>query len=612
MKSETKPKSETKTKGKKKFSSGIFNVERLLKRPAFYRDETAAMPHHAPWERTEALVARAKSELHITPALELYLRYWLCPSECLRRRLTAAQVAALCDEVWDTLARAIIAQGEMVGAIASSSIGEPCTQMTLNTFHSAGIATKNITLGIPRFKELIDVSKNMKTPSLTMFLRPPFCRNAKLASIFAVSIQHTMLKSIVTSSQLVYEDVDIWSTAVEEDQAMLDLRRHTLEWQEEAHSETLSTWTIRFVLDCEKMESAGLTMERVEDAVLHSMGAGTVQVISSDQNMLRRVVRVRMYDLHQHIQIQKVAQTQEECTYLEKIAMQQLQNHLLDTVYIQGLKNIDKAIPRQVLVSAEAADGALETQSEWIIDTEGTNLQRVLSLPEVDSTRTVSNDVMEMYTIFGIEMANTILANEIRHVLSFDGTYVNDRHIQLLVDTMTFRGFLCPVSRHGMAKSALGPLMRSSFEETVDVLLDAAVYAEKDMAKGVTENIMLGNLAPIGTGAINLDCSHPLCRPCTRARAREPPPQVPEAAVSNPAAAAPAAKPVDTAPAQPSRFIGRKRSRNDACPPAALPPVSRNKRAQDYSYCPSSPTLIQAAPCGHRYIPSSPRLINLA
>ena len=141
----------------------------------------------------------------------------------------------------------------------------------------------------------------------------------------------------------------------------------------------------------------------------------------------------------------------------------------------------------------------------------------------------------------------------------------------------------------------------------MDVLLDAAVYAEKDMAKGVTENIMLGNLAPIGTGAIHIDCSHPLCRPCTRARPREPPSQVPK-----PAAAAPAAKPVDTAPAQPSRFIGRKRSRSDACLPAALPPVSRNKRAQDYSYCPSSPTLIQAAPCGHRYIPSSPRLINLA
>ena len=179
---------------------------------------------------------------------------------------------ALCGAVWDALSRAVVAHGEMVGAIASSSIGEPCTQMTLNTFHSAGIATKNITLGIPRFKELIDVSKNMKTPSLTMFLRPPFCHNAKLANIFAVSIQHAMLKAIVHSSQLIYEKGDPWTTCVEEDQPLLHLRHQTSEWQEEAHSDKLSNWAIRFVLDCEKMESASLTMERVEDAVLHSMG----------------------------------------------------------------------------------------------------------------------------------------------------------------------------------------------------------------------------------------------------------------------------------------------------------------------------------------------------
>lgn len=60
--------------------------------------------------------------------------------------------------------------GEMVGAIAAQSLGEPATQMTLNTFHYAGVSAKNVTLGVPRLKEIINVSKKPKTPSLTVFL----------------------------------------------------------------------------------------------------------------------------------------------------------------------------------------------------------------------------------------------------------------------------------------------------------------------------------------------------------------------------------------------------------------------------------------------------------
>ena len=60
--------------------------------------------------------------------------------------------------------------GEMVGALAAQSLGEPATQMTLNTFHYAGVSAKNVTLGVPRLKELINVSKKPKTPSLTVYL----------------------------------------------------------------------------------------------------------------------------------------------------------------------------------------------------------------------------------------------------------------------------------------------------------------------------------------------------------------------------------------------------------------------------------------------------------
>jgi DNA-directed RNA polymerase II subunit RPB1 len=478
-------------------------------------------------------------------------------------------VQGFCRSIRTILRKATIAPGEMVGALASSSIGEPCTQMTLNTFHSAGIATKNMTLGIPRFKELIDVSKNIKTPSLSIFLQSPLSCNQKLAALFATSIQHTMLTAIVESSELLYEE-DGWSTAVAEDREMLALRQCTQTWQDETEAAQLSSWVIRLVLSRDNMESAGLSMEHVESAVGAAMGE-TLQVVASNQNMRLCILRIRMYNLHEHMKLQQMARTDDERRYLEKISMQQLQNHLLDSVYLQGVPGIARARAQKVTVLT----AGMEPQEKWTVDTEGSNLAEVLGMEGVDFTRTISNDVLEVYHLFGIEAANQVLFQQIKHVLSFDAAYVNDRHIQLLVDTMTVRGFVCPVSRHGMAKSSLGPLMRASFEETVDVLLDAAAYSEKDCTQGVTENIMLGKLAPIGTGAIALDVSHQLCATAQSAR-RVPP------------------------PAAAQRFVGR----TPVAPKAA-------RAAPSFCFQPSSPTLTcrqDAPPC---FAPSSPRLVAL-
>ena len=71
----------------------------------------------------------------------------------------------------------------MVGALAAQSIGEPATQMTLNTFHYAGVSAKNVTLGVPRLKEIINVSKKPKTPSLTVFLVGQPARDAERAKV---------------------------------------------------------------------------------------------------------------------------------------------------------------------------------------------------------------------------------------------------------------------------------------------------------------------------------------------------------------------------------------------------------------------------------------------
>lgn len=89
------------------------------------------------------------------------------------------------DEIETRFQQAHVHPGEMVGALAAQSLGEPPTQMTLNAFHYAGVSAKNVTLGIPRLKEIINVSKKQKTPSLTVFLMGQAACDAEKAKVLA-------------------------------------------------------------------------------------------------------------------------------------------------------------------------------------------------------------------------------------------------------------------------------------------------------------------------------------------------------------------------------------------------------------------------------------------
>mgnify|MGYP000677944029 CR=1 FL=1 len=139
-----------------------------------------------------------------------------------------------------------------------------------------------------------------------------------------------------------------------------------------------------------------------------------------------------------------------------------------------------------------------------MLDTEGCNLLEVMAHPDVDFSRTTSNHLVEVITILGIEAVRNALLKELRGVIEFDGSYVNYRHLAILVEVMTYRGHLMSITRHGINRAETGPLMRCSFEETVDILMEAAAFSERDGMTGVSENIMLGQFCPVGTGEFGL------------------------------------------------------------------------------------------------------------
>jgi DNA-directed RNA polymerase II subunit RPB1 len=180
-----------------------------------------------------------------------------------------------------------------------------------------------------------------------------------------------------------------------------------------------------------------------------------------------------------------------------------IMNDLLDNVVIRGITDIKNlVIPDNKKTIKE--DGEYIDKTEYILQSDGVNLLEVFNSKYVDFERTYSNDINEIYGKLGVEAARNILIEEISSVCDDAGEYINSRHIELLVDTMTNRGYLTAINRQGINRGDVGPLAKSSFEDTTDQFIKAGMFGEKDKLKGVSSNIMMGQTIKSGTGLTDL------------------------------------------------------------------------------------------------------------
>lgn len=449
-------------------------------------------------------IAREAQE-NATLLFQIHIRASLCCKKLIvRHRLNMKAFLWVLGEIESRFLSSKVSPGENIGAVAAQSIGEPATQMTLNTFHYAGVSAKNVTLGVPRLKELINVSKNVKTPSLTVFLKRDCAMDMENAKKVQAQLQHTTLRDVTKMTEIYY-DPEPQSTVVEEDEEMIE---NYFEIEEAPVG--ASPWLLRVTLDSDMLQDRGITMQMIETAILTNFGSD-LHVIRSDDNDKNTVVRLRMCDDSSRAKYGEDGgalpedDDEMDAEDADDDFLRRLEVELLSKMDLGGVHSIKKVFMRQSKEKfVNEATGTYEEREEWVLDTEGVNLAAVLAHEEVDSSRTISNDVVEIFTVLGIEAAREALMLEIGNVISFDGSYVNHRHLGILVDSMTYRGHLMAITRHGVNRVETGPLMKCSFEETTDMLLEGAILGEKDELHGVTENIMMGQLAPIGTGSFKL------------------------------------------------------------------------------------------------------------
>ncbi|HDM24088.1 MAG TPA: DNA-directed RNA polymerase subunit A'', partial [Candidatus Bathyarchaeota archaeon] len=162
-----------------------------------------------------------------------------------------------------------------------------------------------------------------------------------------------------------------------------------------------------------------------------------------------------------------------------------LRDKILQTI-VKGIKGVKKVVIQKM-------------GDEYVLQTDGTNLEKTIKLPEVDYTRTISNDIFEIARVLGIEAARNAIVNEISKVLTEQGLDVDQRYINLVADTLTSSGTIMAIGRKGLAGSKSSPLTRMSFEITVKKIVDAALRGCEDRLTGIIENIIVGGMPRVGT-----------------------------------------------------------------------------------------------------------------
>ncbi len=448
-----------------------------------------------------------EAQENATLLFQIHIRAMLsCKKIIKQHRLNQEAYMWLLGEIENRFMNARCSPGEMIGAVAAQSIGEPATQMTLNTFHYAGVSAKNVTLGVPRLKEIINVSKNTKTPSLTVYLKPEAAMDKEKSKQIQASLQYTALRDVTQRTEIYY-DSDPVRTVVDDD---IDL---VCSYYELEDVTTVSPWVLRIQLDKDMLLDRKIGMDDIEKMISENFGSD-MHIIRSQDNADNLVVRLRLTEDSALDKDREAAangqggnSSEEEDSDDEDTDdsfLRRIEQEILSGMNLGGIPGIKKVFMRQTKQWFIDDMGKYRTQDEWVLDTEGVNLLAVMSHDSVDHTRTLSNDIVEIFEVLGIEAVRAALLNEVRGVISFDGAYVNYRHLAILVDTMTYRGHLMSITRHGINRVDTAPLMKCSFEETTDILLEASTFGEKDPLNGVTENIMLGQLAPVGTGSFSL------------------------------------------------------------------------------------------------------------
>jgi DNA-directed RNA polymerase III subunit RPC1 len=376
-------------------------------------------------------------------------------------RFTTSQLALFLQMAVAVFTKAHVQPGEAVGAMGAQSISEPGTQMTLKTFHFAGVSSMNVTLGVPRLKEIINASKIISTPIITARLQQD--DNKIGARIVKAGIEKTTLGEISSQIKEVYSKGQCY---------------------------------VSITLDLDTIEQLKLNIDAlsVRTSILKGARGQTrpaVLRILKDEH-----VKVK-YGSNTKLRVYIPSHTDSRSTTIPPTTffIMQALKATLPQVIVQGIATVNRAV-----INEDGKGG--RTSFHLLI--EGCGLAEVMGSPGVDGCHTTTNHIIEVEQTLGVEAARTQVSSEISYIMNAYGIGIDSRHLLLLSDVMTFKGEVLGITRFGVSKMRESVLMLASFEKTTDHLFDAAVHGRTDAIVGVSECIIMGIPIPLGTGLFKL------------------------------------------------------------------------------------------------------------
>ena len=436
--------------------------------------------------------------------------YYLTPKELVvNKRFHRKGLILLLETIILKYKQAIIHPGEMVGVIAGQSIGEPTTQLTLNTFHQAGAsAGATVTRGVPRIEEILRLTKNPKTPSLNIYLKEFDQTNQQKVVQYANMISHTKMIDLIKCVDICFDPEDKNSKILEDELLLKQYYEFENMFKEcnddtEEENTQRSKWIIRMEFDPETLLDKNITMDDVHFAITNSIYGKELNCIYSDFNSKNLVFRIRLNSnlLNKTKKMDKIESLdQSDHIYL----LRNFQENILNNIVLRGTSKIKNVLPVKEKNNIIKEDGRYKQQDIWTLQTTGSNLLDILSYDFIDTERTISNDIKEVYNVLGIEAARQLINNEIIGVMKASGVSINYHHLSLLCDRMTSNEGMVSIFRSGILNDNIGPISKSTFEVHTEVLLTASRHADIDHMRGVSANIMTGQFGNFGTGSCGI------------------------------------------------------------------------------------------------------------
>ena len=446
---------------------------------------------------------KMKDENRSKILFKYYMYEYLCPKKVIfEYKLTKLNFDKIVDQIIIDFKRSQVDAGEMVGCLAAQHLGEPSTQMTLNTFHATGSGSAAMQ-GVPRVEELTRATKNIKTPEMNIYLNKDLRNNKDEANIIASNIQYTVIKNLVLDYEMIYDiDTDTDGYTKKDNVSnpfFVNLKSGTKKYQN-------MIWLLRIKLDRNKIIEKNVTtldikssyitffkyylgesrsLKRHEKKIINAITGSCI--LSNFDNNDNPIIHIRF-----------------DMTEFNSNLLLSINEWIINNFKLKGLNDITTTDVDSTsrLISFENKNNEFEESEEIVIYTQGINMQDIRYIDGIDLNRTYCNEINIINKCFGIEAARSALLKEYYRV--FSDQNVNYHHLAILVDVMTNLGTLTSIDRHGINKLDTDPLSRASFEMPIEQLLKAAMFGEIDYMRSVSSRVMAGRVISGGTGLCSL------------------------------------------------------------------------------------------------------------